>query len=239
MLPGFVVPGQIVVSATNNDFKKYTAGTGVEVSPRGINATLLGRLTAEKVGSKWTLNVCNEVRNPYAEIPTELTGNSKRTTSNVPQVGDTVYGRVVRLAQKQAVCDIIAVENQGILTPDSSAGVFASSLGSVHPSVGINDRTNELGHGYGGVIRIQDIRATERDKVVITDMFCPGDLVRAVVLALGDGNKYYLSTVRNDCGVVFARDPKTGTQLVPLDWSVMADPDSGNTYKRKCANPFV
>ena len=35
--------------------------------------------------------------------------------------------------------------------------------------------------------------------------FRPGDIVRAVVLALGDGQSYILSTARNDLGVIHAK----------------------------------
>lgn len=233
------MPGQLLVAKTDADYSKYELGYGTKTDERGIVASVLGRVSADQAGQKWVLSVLNEVRNPYAEIPGAITGNSKRCTSMVPQVGDLVYARVQRLTNQQAVCDIIAVENRGNVAPDSDAGIFASSLGSVHPSVGVSDRTNELGGGYGGVVRVQDIRATERDKTRVQEMFAPGDLIRAAVLALGDGNKYYLSTVRNDCGVVFARNAHTGVQLAPLDWTVMADPDTGETCPRKCANPFV
>ncbi|KAA8567995.1 hypothetical protein EYC84_008423 [Monilinia fructicola] len=37
-----------------------------------------------------------------------------------------------------------------------------------------------------GLIRVQDVRATEKDKVKIFESFRPGDIVRAMVISLGD-----------------------------------------------------
>ncbi|OMO96049.1 Exosome complex component CSL4 [Corchorus olitorius] len=57
---------------------------------------------------------------------------------------------------------------------------------------------------FTGVIRQQDVRATEIDKVDMHLSFRPGDIVRAVVLSLGDARAYYLSTAQNELGVVSA-----------------------------------
>ena len=55
------------------------------------------------------------------------------------------------------------------------------------------------------VCRLQDVRATEADKVEIYASFRPGDLVRAEVVSLGDARSYFLSTARNELGVVYAK----------------------------------
>lgn len=240
-LPGYVVPGQTIVAKNDNEFPRYASGCGTEISEQGISAMILGKLVVEKQkdGNKWRIDIINEFSNPYAQIPAPPTGNSVRGTSQLPQVGDVVYAKVLRLSQQQVNLDIIAVENKGNTAKDNGVGQFASSIGSVHPASGNGDRISELGEGYGAVIRIQDIRASERDKIQLLNQFAPGDLVRASVLSLGDESNYYLSTIRNDLGVVFARDELTGAQLVPLDWQTMIDPTSGMTYPRKCANPFI
>lgn len=64
------------------------------------------------------------------------------------------------------------------------------------------------GDTFPGVIRVQDVRATEKDKVKIASSFKPGDIVRAAVISLGDQSNYYLSTGRNELGVVVARSGK-------------------------------
>lgn len=52
--------------------------------------------------------------------------------------------------------------------------------------------------------RTQDVRAVEKDKVKIYNSFRPGDIVRAEVISLGDARSYYLSTAKNELGVIFA-----------------------------------
>lgn len=42
-------------------------------------------------------------------------------------------------------------------------------------------------------------------QVEIYSSFRPGDLIRAQVVSLGDSRSYFLSTARNDCGVVYAK----------------------------------
>ena len=49
---------------------------------------------------------------------------------------------------------------------------------------------------FKGIIRINDIRSTERDKLKLIDCFKPGDIVKAQVISLGDGSNYYLTTAK-------------------------------------------
>ena len=49
------------------------------------------------------------------------------------------------------------------------------------------------------------LRMPRRLQVEIYSSFRPGDLVRAQVVSLGDSRSYFLSTARNDCGVVYAK----------------------------------
>ena len=77
------------------------------------------------------------------------------------------------------------------------------------------------GEDFTGVIRVQDIRATEKDKVRMGDCFRGGDVVKGLVvrtnthrpwcnlhcgwqISLGDARSYYITTARNDLGVIFA-----------------------------------
>ena len=52
-------------------------------------------------------------------------------------------------------------------------------------------------------------------QVEIYSSFRPGDLVRAQVVSLGDSRSYFLSTARNDCGVVYAKST-SGELLQPF-----------------------
>ena len=54
-------------------------------------------------------------------------------------------------------------------------------------------------------------------QVEIYSSFRPGDLVRAQVVSLGDSRSYFLSTARNDCGVVYAKST-SGELLQPIEF---------------------
>ena len=107
--------------------------------------------------------------------------------------------------------------------------------------------------------RVQDIRATEKDKVQVYRSFRPGDIVRAQVISLGDARSYYLATTKNDLGVIFARSEagqccvlpsiteqkitrslskKLGAVMVPISWQEMQCPKTKVKEFRKCAKPY-
>eukprot|EP00898_Chlorokybus_atmophyticus_P005386 jgi/Chlat1/5849/Chrsp4S06234 len=103
------------------------------------------------------------------------------------------------------------------------------------------DPTDEA---FSGIIRVQDVRATEIDKVDMYSCFRPGDIVRAEVVSLGDARSYYLSTARNELGVVFARSASASAAsavagaaapMVPVSWQEMQCPVTGTREKRKVA----
>lgn len=71
----------------------------------------------------------------------------------------------------------------------------------------------------------------------MSSSYRPGDIIRAVVISLGDGTNYYLSTARNDLGVVFATNELSGEPMFPVDWRTMKCPITGSTEERKCAKP--
>eukprot|EP00877_Chromochloris_zofingiensis_P001488 jgi/Chrzof1/1133/Cz01g41130.t1 len=66
------------------------------------------------------------------------------------------------------------------------------------------------------------------------DCFHPGDIVRAEVLSLGDARSYYLSTAKNELGVVYAKSP-AGVPMVPISWQQMQCPQTKAVEKRKVA----
>lgn len=87
------------------------------------------------------------------------------------------------------------------------------------------------------MIRREDIRATEKDKVTVADSFRVGDLVRGVVISLGDQGGYYVSTAKNELGVVMA-ESESGNQMVPVSWKEFVDVRTGRREGRKVAKPF-
>ncbi|KXZ47854.1 hypothetical protein GPECTOR_32g466 [Gonium pectorale] len=98
----------------------------------------------------------------------------------VPKPGDVVTVKISRVAQTNTNALIMCVGRQALSTE------------------------------FKGVIRQQDVRATEIDRVVMYDCFRPGDIVRAEVVSLGDARSYYLSTAKNELGVVYARSAASG-----------------------------
>ncbi|KAG2490167.1 hypothetical protein HYH03_011297 [Edaphochlamys debaryana] len=123
----------------------------------------------------------------------------------VPKPGDIVTVKISRVGQTAAQALVMCVGRQALSTE------------------------------FKGVIRQQDVRATEIDRVVMYDCFRPGDIVRAEVVSLGDARSYYLSTARNELGVVYARSATTGLPMVHTGWTSMQCPDTQAEEKRKVA----
>ncbi|KAJ7293697.1 hypothetical protein C8J57DRAFT_1112211 [Mycena rebaudengoi] len=131
-----------------------------------------------------------------------------RVRPRPPAINSVVLGSVTRLSPLQAVLSISVVD--GVPLP--------------------------AGEEFTGVIRTQDVRATEKDRVKIGDSFRGGDVVRGVVISLGDARSYFVTTARNDLGVVFALS-EAGKTMVPISWKEMRCPETGHIEKRKCARP--
>ncbi|KAK4148079.1 uncharacterized protein C8A04DRAFT_23872 [Dichotomopilus funicola] len=130
----------------------------------------------------------------------------KKRREVLPAVGDVVLCRVIRIAPRQAVVAIL-VCGDSVLEAE-----------------------------WQGLIRVQDVRATEKDRVKIYESFRPGDVVRAEVISLGDQTNYYLSTTRNELGVVLAVS-EAGNTMQPVSWKEFRDPETGAMELRKVAQP--
>lgn len=77
------------------------------------------------------------------------------SSNTLPTVDSTVLCRVTRIQTRQATVAILVVGDD--VCKDE----------------------------FNGVIRREDVRATEKDKVVLGDGFRPGDIVRALVVRVG------------------------------------------------------
>ncbi|PVG04613.1 hypothetical protein CPB86DRAFT_692591 [Serendipita vermifera] len=128
--------------------------------------------------------------------------------ANAPSENSIVIGTVIRLSSQQATISITVVD----------------------------DIPLPYGEDYIGVIRSQDIRATEKDRIKIGDCFRGGDIVKGQVISLGDSRSYYVSTARNDLGVLFATS-ESGDPMIPHSWEMMRSPRDGILEKRKVARP--
>ncbi|KAM0010476.1 putative nucleic acid-binding, exosome complex component CSL4 [Helianthus debilis subsp. tardiflorus] len=122
----------------------------------------------------------------------------------VPEPGCVVIARVTKVMARMASADIMCVGSKSVREK------------------------------FSGVIRQQDVRATEIDKVDMHSSFRPGDIVKASVISLGDARAYYLSTAQNELGVVSAESMAGGT-MVPVSWTEMQCPLTGQIEQRKVA----
>ncbi|KAH3682657.1 hypothetical protein WICPIJ_006371 [Wickerhamomyces pijperi] len=262
--PTFVVPGQPITPTYQLDDKEsiiqYIPGNGSVISEynngelKVISATILGNvqiseepITEEdteegtKISKKFKVQVISSKSNEYTELSTK----TATTTNHLPKENDTVLVKVLKISLKQANVEIIAIENSGNIIKDSAIGMNGSTVTNVTGGSNgqflsiINNGLNESGENFRGIIRIQDIRATERDKLKMVECFKPNDIIRAKVLSIGDGQNYYLTTNENEFGVVFARaNNGNGELMYPIDWQSMIVPSTGDIELRKCANPF-
>lgn len=64
-----------------------------------------------------------------------------------------------------------------------------------------------------------------------------GAMADVVQISLGDQSNYYLSTARNELGVIMARS-EAGNAMVPISWKEFRDPITGERESRKVAKPF-
>ncbi|EDQ84894.1 uncharacterized protein MONBRDRAFT_29746 [Monosiga brevicollis MX1] len=124
--------------------------------------------------------------------------------SLMPSVGSTVTCKVTSINTQQARVVILCVDGKPVATR------------------------------FSGIIRIQDIRALEKDKVEMHSSFRPNDVVLARVISLGDARSYYLSTAEDALGVIAARS-EAGAPLIPTSWCEMTCQQSGLKELRKVA----
>eukprot|EP01097_Dermamoeba_algensis_P004277 TRINITY_DN2820_c0_g1_i2.p1 TRINITY_DN2820_c0_g1~~TRINITY_DN2820_c0_g1_i2.p1 ORF type:complete len:242 (-),score=63.65 TRINITY_DN2820_c0_g1_i2:175-861(-) len=128
----------------------------------------------------------------------------EKETSVVPIIGNIVTAKVTRINLRQATLKILCVGSKPVK------------------------------EAFQGVIRVQDVRATEVDKVQLYKCFRPGDVVRAEVISLGDKRSYYLSTAKNELGVIFAKSV-AGATMIPISWEQMQCPKTKMKEFRKVA----
>ncbi|XP_070540800.1 exosome complex component CSL4-like isoform X1 [Ptychodera flava] len=91
-----------------------------------------------------------------------------------------------------------------------------------------------LKENFRGMIRKEDVRATEKDRVEMYKSFRPGDIVIAKVLSLGDAQSYLLTTAENELGVVLAQS-EAGVNMIPISWCEMQCPKTHIKEFRKVA----
>ncbi|KAI0381879.1 hypothetical protein F5Y04DRAFT_61603 [Hypomontagnella monticulosa] len=219
MAQAIAVPGQLLGPAD-----KFLAGAGTHIHEANLYSSLLG-----------TVAVAQPEKTPgpakrLTRIAALATGNNNGNGSSgagagalptisvsrsgiaekrevLPEVGNVVLCRVTRITPRHASVAILVVGD------------------------------TVLEAEWQGIIRVQDVRATEKDRVKIYESFRPGDIVRAQVISLGDQANYYLATASNELGVIMATS-EAGNTMYPVSWKEYKDPETGISEPRKVAKPF-
>jgi exosome complex component CSL4 len=132
---------------------------------------------------------------------------SEKESTSLPEIDSIIIGRVLRVNPRFATVSILAVGSK------------------------------PCKENFQGIIRTQDVRSTEKDKIKMYECFRPGDIIRAQVISLGDARSYYLSTAFNELGVIFARCSISGSPMIPISWKEMQCIKTKTIEYRKCAKP--
>ncbi|XP_017076314.2 exosome complex component CSL4 [Drosophila eugracilis] len=125
----------------------------------------------------------------------------------IPATGDVVTARVLVTTPKFVKCSIFCVRN--VLLESS----------------------------YRGLLRKEDVRETEKDRVDIYKSFKPGDVILARVINQLE-QSFLLTTAESELGVVIAYASdfrKTRIPMVPVGWSEMQCPQTTIKEPRKVA----
>jgi exosome complex component CSL4 len=152
--------------------------------------TSQGNVIATLVGEVILDTISATSTSPSKERINVISTEQIQSKDAVIEIGDVVLARVLRLSVNQVSVEIISVGDR-ILRVHSRA-----------------------------MIRREDIRLTELDSLVIHECFRPGDIVRAMVISLGDAKQYFLSTAEAEFGVRWGRSDKSGLPLVPVSCKV-------------------
>lgn len=150
------------------------------------------------------VSISRECSSEGHDKPTISIHHQKSTMKSVPTVGTVAICKVMNISERQARVIIITVNGLILQEP-------------LH-----------------GVLRKEDIRAMEKDSVEVLQSFRPKDIVRARVIAHGEGQMYLVSTAENELGVVWARC-ECGSAMQPVSWCEMQCSTRGDREKRKVA----
>ncbi|KAJ5587519.1 uncharacterized protein N7459_003284 [Penicillium hispanicum] len=241
-LPPVAIPGQRLGSLAS-----YAAGPGTHIQQSSIYASIAGPVVVDpaqpKTQTKSTLRVSRVVpaiSKSIAAPSVPPTTKSKPRYNTLPAVDSIVLARVTRVQKRQVTVSILVVLDD---TPAPNADLPRSASDNDNVASILTSAANPENHSstdelrFQALIRKEDVRAVEKDRVVMDEMFRVGDIVRGSVISLGDQSFYYLTTARNDLGVVMARSD-AGNMMFPVSWKEMRDPVTGAGEQRKVARPY-
>ena len=141
--------------------------------------------------------------------------NESSKKAKQPKTGDEVYAKVMKVEDRFAKVDIIAIGE------DPITAVFV------------------------GFIQQENVRDFDRSDVQMHLSFRPGDIIKArVTQGVESGGtsrdaSVTLSTAEEQLGVVFARSQHTGALMVPRSWSEFECVQTRTKEPRKVAKVAV
>jgi exosome complex component CSL4 len=158
------IPGQLLGPSN-----KYRAGPGTYIHESSLYASLLGTISitepekapgpAKRIHRIAALTTSN-TSSTTTSLPTISVSPAASSTAEqrdkrevLPEVGNVVLCRVTRITPREATVAILVV-GDAVLSAQ-----------------------------WQGIVRVQDVRATEKDRVKIYESFRPGDIVRAQVVS--------------------------------------------------------
>lgn len=149
------VPSLAIPGRVLGPVSRYVSGAGTHQFQGNVVSSLMGNVTViPHAKAPGPAKRLNKITTPGSdELATITVARNGRKREILPDVNNTVLARVVRLMPKQAIVVIQQVGDTVLQTE------------------------------WQGVIRVQDVRATEKDKVKIYESFKPGDIVRAQVVS--------------------------------------------------------
>ncbi|KAI1765973.1 hypothetical protein GGR53DRAFT_243399 [Hypoxylon sp. FL1150] len=227
------VPGQLLGPAD-----KYAAGAGTHIHEANLYSSLLGTVAVSQPPPTATAKAPGPQKR-LTKIAALATSTNASTNTNSSNSNGPVLPTISVSRSALAEGGAGGVEKREVL-PEVGNTVLCrvTRITPRHASVAIlvvGDTVLEA--EWQGMVRVQDVRATEKDRVKIYESFRPGDIVRAQVISLGDQANYYLSTASNELGVIMAKS-EAGNTMYPVSWKEYKDPETGLSEPRKVAKPF-
>ncbi|KAI1485237.1 hypothetical protein F5X96DRAFT_660848 [Biscogniauxia mediterranea] len=240
MAQTIAVPGQLLGPAN-----KYVAGPGTHIHESNLYSSLLGTISisepppasapakapaptpaapAKRLHRLTALQQTSSSPSSPSPSPLPSAGSNAPIISVSRTGAGAASGRKERREVLPEVHNVVLCRVTRITPRQASVAILV-----------VGDTVLEA--EWQGVIRVQDVRATEKDRVKIYESFRPGDIVRAQVISLGDQANYYLSTAKNELGVIMATS-EAGNTMFPVSWKEYKDPETGLSESRKVAKPF-
>lgn len=176
------VPGQDLGPAS-----KYVPGPGTHVHNSRLYASVLGfvhidqppkpagpqkRLTKITPAALTPLPTVSVIRSPSDEASTPQSRNS----SNESTKGDSKNGAGAQI-QRKGKAEILPEVNSIVLCKVTRITPRQATVAILVVGETVLDGE------WQGLIRVQDVRATEKDRVKVFESFRPGDVVRAIVVS--------------------------------------------------------